>query len=104
LVDLVPQHLPQVACFRPEDLLPDGLVSQKGQSVGHELPRAAQFFAYRGNKNRRSRAHGKITYRVERRLTSLIKENGWRFRKPAWKGRCNLPGKKLLFALPRPVW
>src|SRR5437763_7994638 len=58
LIDLLPQHLAQVAAFRSENLLPNGLVSQKGQGVGYELPRTAQLLAHGRNENGRARRHG----------------------------------------------
>src|ERR1700674_2112702 len=47
LIDLLTQHLAQVAAFRPEDVLPDRLISQEGQGVGDELPGAPQLLADR---------------------------------------------------------
>src|SRR3954468_6930281 len=58
LVDLVPQHLAQIAGFRSENVLPDRFVTEEGQRIGNELARAAQFFADSGDKNRWARRHG----------------------------------------------
>ena len=55
LIDLLTQHLAQVASFGAEDVLPDRLVTQESQRVGDELPRAAQLLAHRGNEDGRSR-------------------------------------------------
>src|SRR2546423_7488240 len=41
LVNLVPQHLSQVTCFRPENVLPDRFVTEEGQRVRNELAGAA---------------------------------------------------------------
>ena len=58
LIDLLPQHLAQVAAFGSENILPNRLVSQKGQGVGYELPRTAQLLAHGRNENGRARRHG----------------------------------------------
>src|SRR5438045_3226926 len=58
LIDLLPQHLAQVAAFGSENILPNRLVSQKGQGVGDELARTAQLFADGRNENGRARRHG----------------------------------------------
>ena len=39
------QHLPQVALFGAEDILPLRLVAKKGKGVGHKLPGAFQLAA-----------------------------------------------------------
>ena len=51
LIDLLTQHLAQVAALRPKDVLPNRLVTQKGQGIGDELPRAPQLLANRGNED-----------------------------------------------------
>ena len=81
LIDLLPQHLAQVAAFRSENILPNGLVSQKGQGVCDELARTAQLFADGRNENGRARRHGgMIRYRVDSKLTSS--EDGVAKRRP----------------------
>ena len=52
LIDLLTQHLAQIAPFGSKDVLPDRLVPQESEGVGHELSGTAQLFADRGNENR----------------------------------------------------
>lgn len=51
LIDLLTQHLAQVASLRPKDVLPNRLVTQKGQGISDELPGAPQLLANRGNED-----------------------------------------------------
>lgn len=51
LIDLLPKEAAQVAAFGAEDVLPDRLITEKGQRVSHQLPGAAQFSTDGGNKN-----------------------------------------------------
>jgi len=51
LVDLLTQHLAQVAAFRAEDVLPRRLVAEKHQRIDDELARASQLLANRGSEN-----------------------------------------------------
>ena len=70
LVDLVPQHLPQITCLGPENVLPDRFVAQEGQRVGNELAGAAQFLAHSGDEDGRARRHDDLNTRSSYDVTS----------------------------------
>jgi hypothetical protein len=59
LIDLLPEHRAQIACFRAENVLPDRLVTEIGERVGGELAAAPQLLADGGNENERERSHGR---------------------------------------------
>src|SRR5437763_7701173 len=65
LVDLVAQHLAQIAALGAEDVLPDWFVAEKGQCVRDKLAGAAQFLADSRNENGGTRRHnGMISQRA----------------------------------------
>ena len=51
LIDLLAEHLAQVSPLGPKNVLPNGLVTQKSQSISDELPGTPQLLANRGNKD-----------------------------------------------------
>ncbi len=50
-IDLVAQHLAQIARLGAKDILPLGFVAQPGQNVGGQLPRVSQFAGGCRNEN-----------------------------------------------------
>jgi hypothetical protein len=54
LIDLLAQHLAQVARLCSKDVLPNRLVTQKGHGICDELPCAPQLFANCGDEDCRA--------------------------------------------------
>ncbi len=51
LIDLLAKQSAQIAAFSAKDVLPDRLITEKGQGVRHELPGASKFPTNRRNEN-----------------------------------------------------
>jgi len=51
LINLLPQQFPKIATLGSKNVLPDRLISEKDQCIGHELPGAFQLAAHGRNKH-----------------------------------------------------
>ena len=59
MIDLLAQQNPEIARLGAKDVLPDWLIAEKRQRIGHELPRAFQLTTDCGNEDERAWRQGR---------------------------------------------
>jgi hypothetical protein len=59
LIDLLAKQDPEITRFGAKDILPDWLIAEKRQRIGHELPGSFQLTANCGNEDERAWRQGR---------------------------------------------